>query len=78
MPVTFIESLKGVDTEVEYLTPEEMITELEKDILVRVTDVMKSNEGFDMKDALLYALDKGIISEVDYDIVYPNVMDVSL
>lgn len=54
------------------------MTELERDILSRVEDVMKSNEGFDMKDALIYSLDKGVISEVDYDIVYSTVMDVSL
>jgi|WetSurMetagenome_2_1015567.scaffolds.fasta_scaffold55296_3 hypothetical protein len=75
MSQTFIETLNGQSKEVEYLTPDEMMTELERDILVRVSDVMKSNEGFDMKDALIYSLDKGIIGEVDYDIVYPVIMD---
>lgn len=74
MSQIFIETLNGVSKEVEYLTPDEMLTELEKDILVRVEDVMKSNEGFDMKDALIYALDKGIIEEIDYDIVYDSIM----
>lgn len=74
----FVETLNGQSKEVEYLTPDEMMTELERDILSRVEDVMKSNEGFDMKDALIYSLDKGVISEVDYDIVYSTVMDVSL
>jgi hypothetical protein len=75
MPITVIESLNGADTEVEYLTAEEFITELERDIIGRVSDVMKSNEGFDMKDALIYSLDKGVISEVDYDIIYPVIME---
>ena len=80
----FIESLNGVDTEVEYLTPEELIAQLETDefhlihgensIIGRIQDYHASNEGIDEKDAVIQCLDKAIISEYEYDLVYHMIM----
>lgn len=44
----------------------------------KVQDYHSSNEGLDQKDALIQCLDKGIISESDYDLLYTTIMEDKL
>lgn len=65
------------------LTPEQIITAMYNGEYVwspieRVREVHKINEGFDQKDALIHALDRGMINESEYDALYPIIMEEGL
>lgn len=90
MSIVITQTLDGVTTDVtqDYLTPEEATALIEGEVLPdevmpnlyldsliqKVSDIQAANEGFDAKDALIYALDREVISDEDYDILYPIVM----
>lgn len=90
MSIVITQTLDGVTTDVtkDYLTPEEATALIEGEtlpdevmpnlaldaLMQKISDIQASNEGFDEKDALIYALDKEMISDEDYDTLYPIVM----